>query len=108
MLSSPFFLPGSIPFLPDGPFYNADISNYLSIRDGAEALVGTCVDDFEPQSGGWASLGGRDSLGVFVWGTGCVMDRMVGRAVNEMGVGGGNGTGLVVGVGVGGGVVVDV
>lgn len=33
MLSSTFFLPGSIPLLPEGPFYNADTSNYPCIRN---------------------------------------------------------------------------
>jgi hypothetical protein len=97
MLSSPFFLPGSIPLLPEGPFYGADTSNYPYTRDVAQALVESCMDDYDPQCGGWQSVGGRYSLGVFLWGTLSVMDRMVGRSVN--GHFGGGGFGLEVGNG---------
>ena len=35
--------------------------------------------------GGWVKVGGRDSLGIFVWGTFSMINRRVGQAVNARG-----------------------
>ena len=54
-------------------------------------------DDGGPtaQRGGWIKVGGRDSIGIFAWGTFSMMNRRVGPSVNprggELGAGG-NGT----------------
>lgn len=92
------FPQGTIPELPRGPYHPADISNYKDITRAAYNIVDNCVkDDRGPtaQCGGWIKVGGRESIGIFVWGTFSMMNRRVGPSVNigggEMGAGG-NGT----------------
>ncbi|MCJ1455608.1 hypothetical protein MMC28_005963 [Mycoblastus sanguinarius] len=82
MLSAPFFPPGSIPMLPAEPFSPTDTANYQYIAAVAQSLIEACIDDYSPQCGGWQSVGGRNSIGVFLWATLSVMDRRVPRGVN--------------------------
>ena len=83
MLSSDFFPPRSISPPPAGPFYPSDVDDYLNISEVAQEVISACMDDNERQRGGWQRVGGRHSLGVFVWSTFSVIDRTVGRSANE-------------------------
>ncbi|KAL2042404.1 hypothetical protein N7G274_004896 [Stereocaulon virgatum] len=88
MISS--FPQGTIPELPSGLYYPADITNYKEIVRAAYNIIDHCVkDDGRPtaQCGGWVKVGGRQSIGVFVWGTFSMMNRRVDPSVN---VGGGD------------------
>ena len=88
MLSSSVFPLGSIPELPPGLYYPADVSNYREIAVAAQNIVNGCVKDaLEPpqQCGGWINVGGRDSIGIFIWGTFSMMNRRVGPSVNAVG-----------------------
>ena len=88
MLSSSVFAPGRIPELPPDLYYPADVSNYREIAVAAQNIVNGCVKDARSpqQCGGWINVGGRDSIGIFIWGTFSMMNRRVGPSVN---VGGG-------------------
>ena len=100
MISSPFFPSGTLPDLPLGRYYFADVSNYVEIASAAQDVINECVGRFvEPpeQCAGYVRTGGRKSIGVFIWGTFSVINHDVGLAVNGIGVNGtvemsGNGT----------------
>lgn len=93
MLNSPVFSAGNIPDLPLRSFYSTDTSNYPSLRNAALQLEDLCIGDLLPQHGAWQSVGSRNSIGIFLWGTFSKMDRLVGMAVNgESGLAGINET----------------
>ncbi|KAL2051203.1 hypothetical protein ABVK25_008450 [Lepraria finkii] len=84
MLSSSVFARGRIPELPPDLYYPADVSNYREIAVAAQNIVNGCVKDARSpqQCGGWINVGGRDSIGIFIWGTFSMMNRRVGLSVN--------------------------
>ena len=103
MVSSPFFPPGTLPGLPPGRYYSADVSNFAEIASAAQDVISECVGSaVEPpeQCAGYICTGGRRSIAVFLWGTFSLIDHEVGPSVNGVGVNGTvevNGNGTVVG-----------
>lgn len=100
MISSPFFPSGTLPGLPRASYYPADVSNLREIASAAQDVINACVGSaVEPpeQCAGYVLIGGRRSIGVFIWGTFSKINFYVGPAVNGVGVNGtvevsGNGT----------------
>ncbi len=91
MISSPFFPSGTLPELPSGRYYSADVSNFKEIAIAAQHLMRQCVGSgVEPpeQCAGYIRVGGRESIGVFIWGTFSMMNYNVGPAVNSIGANG--------------------
>ena len=73
-----------------GPYYPADISNFVELASAAQNIISECF-------AGYMLAGDRQSVGVFVWGNSSVMNPSIGPSVNGIGANGtvevsGNGT----------------
>lgn len=91
MINSPFFSEGAIPHLLPLRYYPTDIISFPEIARAAQTTVDRCVRDAKKppqQCAGYTLVGGRESIGVFVWGTSSTINSEVGRSVNEVGVSG--------------------
>ena len=81
MINSPFFPEGILPHLPISRYYPADVSDFSELASAAQDIIIECY-------GGYMLVGGRHSIGVFVWGTSSIIDQRVGPSVNGIGVNG--------------------
>lgn len=57
-------------------FPKSDVASYWELMHGAGSVRVHCV--LSERKAGWAGEGREDALGVFLWGTGSVMDRIFG------------------------------
>ena len=78
MINSPFFPPDTLPDLPIGPYYPSDISNFVELTRAAQKVVTNCA-------AGYVLDGGRQSIGVFVWGAFSYMNDKVGPGIGVNG-----------------------
>lgn len=62
-------------------YYPADVGDFSELASAAQDIIVECF-------GGYMLVGGRHSIGVFVWGTSSMMNEKVGPSVNGVGVNG--------------------
>lgn len=70
------FPAGSLPDGGERLFPSSDVASYWDLMHGAGSVKVHCV--LSERKAGWAGEGREDALGVFLWGTGSLMDRAFG------------------------------